>query len=106
MPQEWCKYWPQSTGVQGIYHLIYSYILPYEDIETLIGLKYGIVPSTELDRQKVEQAWQSRMPTNSALRSLLMRMVNTKPESRPSISEILADPCLGHVEFSNDTFNS
>ena len=69
-------------------------------------MKYGIVPSTELDRQKVEKAWQSRMPTNSALRSLLMRMINTKPESRPCISEILADTYLGHVEFSNDTFNA
>ncbi|KAH8768355.1 kinase domain-containing protein [Diaporthe sp. PMI_573] len=75
--QDWCKYWPLSA-----------------------------VPPTGLDRQKVEKAWQLRMPTNSALRSLLMRMINTKPENRPSIREILADTYFGHVKVSNDIFDT
>jgi len=69
-------------------------------------MKYAIVPPAGLDRQKVEKAWQLRMPTNSALRSLLMRMINTKPENRPSIREILADTYFGHVKVSNDTFDT
>ncbi|KAG8156984.1 hypothetical protein KVR01_013206 [Diaporthe batatas] len=80
VPLEWRKYWPQSADSRA--------------------------PPTELDPRKIEEAWRLRLPTNSTLRSLLMRMINTKPEDRPSIREILRDPYFGHNQSSNDTYDS
>lgn len=69
-------------------------------------MKCAVGPPTELDRQKLEKAWQLRLPTNSSLRCLLMRMLNTKPEDRPSTREIVGDAYFGHVEVSNDSFDA
>lgn len=33
-------------------------------------------------------------------------MIETKPEHRPSISDILGNAYFGHVEFSNDIFDT
>lgn len=73
-------------------------------MEKLITIKCAIAPPTEVDAQKVEKAWQLYLPTNSPLRCLLIRMINTKPEERPSIREVLGDAYFGNVPVSNDTF--
>lgn len=65
-------------------------------------MKYVVVPPTELDRQKIEKTWKLRLPRSSSLRCLLMRMVSTKPEDRPSTREILKHPYFSHIEVSND----
>lgn len=60
----------------------------------------------ELDRQKVEKAWQLRLQTNSSLRRLLMPMIKAKAEDQPFTREILGDAYFRHVEVSNDTFDA
>lgn len=78
----------------------------YRDTKTLISIIWYAAPPTELDRRKIEEAWRLRLLTNSALCSLLMRMIHTKPEDRPSIREILKDPYFGDIQVGNDVYDS
>jgi hypothetical protein len=56
---------------------------------------YALAPPLELDSEELEKAWNLRLPTNSELRHLLMRMVKSKPEERVPIHDVLEDAYFG-----------